>query len=319
MSAIPKRTIGRTVDSPRMRRAQQRHAIAVVVLSAMGILLAIGLAIAGYPPGWTEFAIFAVFFTIAGLGISVGFHRMFTHQSFKAATSVRVALAIMGSMAMQGTLKFWVALHRRHHEHSDQAGDPHSPYVLENGTPLRGKLAGFWHSYMAWSFGHEVPNSAFYARDLMRDHLISRVNDLYFIWVAAGLVIPAAIGAAVYGSWIGALQGLVWGGLIRIYAGHNMIWSITSLTHIFGQRDFATKDHSTNNVWLSVFTLGESWHNNHHAFPTAAILHFRWYQFDISGLVVSALEKAGLAWNVGRPAEIARFAKLKSTPPTAVR
>ena len=151
MSAIPKPAIGRTVESPRMRRAQQRHAIAVVVLSAMGILLAIGLAIAGYPPGWTEFAIFVVFFTIAGLGISVGFHRMFTHQSFKATTAVRVALAIMGSMAMQGTLKFWVALHRRHHEHSDEAGDPHSPYVLEEFSPnqilvlrrdANGKLSG---------------------------------------------------------------------------------------------------------------------------------------------------------------------------------
>ena len=316
MPAVPKPAVARTVESHRMRRVQQRHAIAVVVLSALGILLAIGLAIAGYPPGWAELAIFAVFFTIAGLGISVGFHRMFTHRSFKAAAPVCVALAIMGSMAMQGTLKFWVALHRRHHEHSDEPGDPHSPYVLENGTPLRGKLAGFWHSYMAWSFGHEVPNSAYYARDLMRDRLISRVNDLYFVWVAAGLIVPTLIGAAAHGSWIGATQGLVWGGLIRIYVGHNMIWSITSLTHIFGRRDFATGDRSTNNLWLSVFTLGESWHNNHHAFPTAAILHFRWYQFDISGLVVLALEKAGLAWDVGRPGKMARFARLKSNPLT---
>ncbi len=319
MSAIPKATIAPTLESPRMRRAQHRHAVAVVALSATGILLAIGLATTGYPPGWAELALFTGFFTIAGLGITVGFHRMFTHHSFKAAMPVRVALAIMGSTAMQGTLKFWVALHRRHHEHSDEPGDPHSPYVLENGTPLRGRFAGFWHSYMAWSFGHEVPNTAFYARDLMRDRPVSRVNDLYFVWVAAGLVIPAAIGAAVHGSWIGACQGLAWGGLIRIYAGHNMIWSITSLTHIFGRRDFATRDRSTNNLWLAVFTLGESWHNNHHAFPTAAILQFRWYQLDISGLVVSALEKAGLTWNVGRPSENARFEKLISTPPTIAR
>jgi stearoyl-CoA desaturase (Delta-9 desaturase) len=300
-----------------MRRVQQRHAIAVVVLSAIGILLAAGLALAGYPPGRAELANFAVFFIIAGLGISVGFHRMFTHCSFKAAAPVRVALAVMGSTAMQGTLKFWVALHRRHHEHSDEPGDPHSPYVLENGTPLRGRLAGFWHSYMAWSFGHEVPNTAFYARDLIRDRLISRVNDLYFVWVAAGLALPAVVGAMVHGGWIGAAQGLAWGGLIRIYAGHNMIWSITSLTHIFGQRDFATPDRSTNNFWLSAFTLGESWHNNHHAFPTAAILQFRWYQFDISGWVVAVLEKTGLAWNVVRPGAYARFTKLNSNLPTS--
>ena len=304
--------IARTIESPRMRRSQRRHAIAVVVLSAAGILLAGGLAVAGRPPGLAELAIFLVFFTIAGLGISVGYHRMFTHQSFKAKTPVRVALAIMGSMAMQGTLKFWVALHRRHHEHSDAPGDPHSPYVLEDGTPLRAGFAGFWHSYMAWSFGHEVPNSAFYARDLMRDRLISRVNDLYFVWVAAGLALPALAGGWIHGSWIGALQGLAWGGLIRIYAGHNMIWSITSLTHIFGRRDFATRDRSTNNGWLALFTLGESWHNNHHAFPTAAVLRFRWYQFDPSGLFVAALEKTGLAWDVGRPGKHALDAKLKS-------
>jgi stearoyl-CoA desaturase (Delta-9 desaturase) len=316
MSAIAKPRIGRTLESPRMRRAQRRHAIAVVVLSTAGILLALGLAVAGYPPGWGEMAILAVFYTIAGLGISVGFHRLFTHQSFKAAPTVRLALAVMGSMAMQGTLKFWVALHRRHHEHSDEPGDPHSPYVLEDGTLLHGKLAGFWHSYMAWSFGHEVPNSAFYARDLMRDRLISRINDLYFVWVAAGLALPTVAGAILHGSLIGAAQGLAWGGLIRIYAGHNMIWSIASLTHIFGRRDFATSDRSTNNLWLSVVTLGESWHNNHHAFPTAAILKFRWYQFDISGLVIAALEKTGLAWSVGRPRENRRFTKLTSNPPT---
>jgi stearoyl-CoA desaturase (delta-9 desaturase) len=315
--ATSKLAIPPTLESPRMHRAQQRHAIAVVVLSAIGIVLAVGLAVAGYPPGWAELANFAVFFIIAGLGISVGFHRMFTHCSFQAATPVRVALAVMGSMAMQGTLKFWVALHRRHHEHSDEPGDPHSPYVLENGTPLRGKFAGFWHSYMAWSFGHEVPNTAFYARDLIRDRIISRVNDLYFVWVAIGLAIPAAIGAMVHGGWIGAAQGLTWGGLIRIYAGHNMIWSITSLTHIFGQRDFVTADRSTNNLWLSVFTLGESWHNNHHAFPSAAILQFRWYQLDISGWIVAALEKTGLAWNVVRAGEYDRFTNLNSHLPTS--
>ena len=311
--AEPRRSlIPRTLKSPLMRRAQQRHAIAVVVLSAAGIVLAAGLALAGYPPGWAELAIFLVFFVIAGLGISVGYHRMFTHQSFKARAPVRVALAIMGSMAMQGTLKFWVALHRRHHEHSDEPGDPHSPYVLEDGTPLPKGFAGFWHSYMAWSFGHEVPNSAFYARDLMRDPLISRVNDRYFLWVAAGLALPALAGALVHGSWIGALQGLAWGGLIRIYAGHNMIWSITSLTHIFGRRDFVTRDRSTNNLWLCLFTLGESWHNNHHAFPTAAVLRFRWYQFDLSGLFVAALEKTGLAWDVGRPARNVLDAKTEA-------
>jgi len=313
MSEVARAGLSRTLASPRMKRAQQRHAVAVVVLSGIGFALAAGLWLAGYPPGLPEMLVLLVSFSLAGLGISAGFHRLFTHRSFKAATPVRVALAIMGSVAMQGTLFFWVALHRRHHEHSDAPGDPHSPYVRENGTAVTSGLEGLWHSYIAWSFDHAVPNSAFYARDLMRDRAISKVNDLYFVWVLAGLALPALALAAWHGTWLGALQGLAWGGLIRIFLGHNMIWSITSLTHIFGRHDFDSRDRSTNNIWLSVFTLGESWHNNHHAFPAAAVLQFRWYQLDISGLLVSALEKLGLAWEVGRPTESALLAKSRSS------
>ena len=301
MSEATAVNISRTINIPAMKKAQKVHAIAVVMLSALGFFLAAILAFYGYYPGMTEWVLMTVFFVIGGLGISIGYHRFLTHQSFKAHPAIKVMLAIMGSMSMQGTLLFWVALHRRHHELSDKPGDPHSPYIMEDGSPISSSFKGILHSYIMWSFDHSVPNSAYYARDLMKDSTLSVINRLYFFWVFLGLLLPALIGLCVYGHWIGALQGFIWGGAIRIFLGHNKIWCITSLTHIFGSRDFNSRDKSTNNFLLSFFTLGESWHNNHHAFPRAAILQFRWYQIDISGYFILLLEKVGLVSNVHRP------------------
>lgn len=312
MSVALEANISRTVNSPAMKKRQQFHAIAVVLLSGIGILLAIILAFYGYYPGYAEMIILLVSFCVAGLGIAVGYHRLFTHQSFKCHKSIEVILAIMGSMAMQGTLMFWVALHRRHHELSDKKGDPHSPYLMENGEPINNPIRRVWHSYIAWSFNHAVPNSAFYARDLMKDRMLAKVNTFYFIWVFIGLLIPTVAGYIIHNNWLGALNGFIWGGAIRVLLGHNKIWCITSLTHIFGTRDFNSKDKSTNNLWLSLFTLGESWHNNHHAFPRAAILQFKWYQIDISGYFVLLLTKLGLAWDLHKPTKKMLARKIKN-------
>ena len=293
--------MNRTLSSPALKQAQRLHAQAVVVVIVLGISLAIGLAALGYPPGRIELGIFAVSTVLVGLGSSVGFHRHFTHRSFAATTPVRVVLAILGSMSMQGTLFFWVALHRRHHEHSDEAGDPHSPHIREDGSTYGSRLRGVWHSYMGWTFGHEVPNAAYYAKDLVQDKVLSRVNRLYFLWVLLGLALPTLAGGLLTRSWLGALSGLAWGGLLRIFFWHNMIWYITSLSHVIGQRDFRSGDLSTNSIWLSLPTLGESWHNNHHAFPTAPILHLRWYQLDVSGLVIRLLSLLRLAWDLKEP------------------
>ncbi len=290
-----------TLASPHLKRAQRLHAQAVTFVHLAGVVLAIGLLLWGPGLGMVEVGLFLGMFVPTFIGVSAGFHRHFTHRSFKAATWVRVALAGLGSMAMQGSVIFWASQHRRHHAHSDRAGDPHSPYVTEDGRDHRSSLRGFWHSYVGWTFDHDVPNAMFYAPDLIRDRAIARVNRRYFVWVALGLLIPTVLGAALHGSWAGALSGLVWGGLLRILWGHNMIWSITSLTHIFGRRDFESRDRSTNTWWLAVPTLGEAWHNNHHAFPRAAILSFRWWQIDISGLFIAALERCALAWDVSRP------------------
>jgi stearoyl-CoA desaturase (Delta-9 desaturase) len=300
-SPVTRLRVNRTLSSPSLKRAQRLHAQAVGVIIVLGIGLALGLAFWSGPPDLVDLGIFLVSTVLVGLGSSVGFHRHFTHRSFKAKTPVRVALAILGSMSMQGTLIFWVALHRRHHENADDVGDPHSPYIRENGSSYASRLQGLWHSYIGWTFNHEVPNSAHYARDLIQDRVLSRVNRLYFLWVFLGLALPALAGGLIRGTWVGALSGLVWGGFLRIFFWHNMIWSITSISHVVGRRDFRSGDMSTNNIWMALPTLGEAWHNNHHAFPTAPILHLKWYQFDFSGLVIRLLALLGLAWDLKQP------------------
>ena len=289
------------LNSPHLKRVQRIHAQAVVALSSLGLMRAAILLIWGPPISAIDVGIFFGMFVSVGIGTSVGFHRLFSHRSFKTTKAVRVALAILGSMAMQGTVIFWASQHRRHHAHTDAPGDPHSPYVNEQGEKHKSFLSGLWHSYMGWTFNHEVPNATYYAKDLLRDQAISRVNRYYFLWIGLGLLIPSILGGVLHQSWIGALSGLVWGGLIRISLWHNMIWSITSIAHIYGSRDFNSGDRSTNNFLLAIPTLGESLHNNHHAFPYAAVLCFKWWQIDLSGLLILTLQRLGLAWDVSFP------------------
>jgi stearoyl-CoA desaturase (delta-9 desaturase) len=297
------RTIGipRVLRSDAIRRTQHLHAVAIVLMGLAGLTLAVGLAVWYQPPSIIDFGIFLGFLIPIALGSSVGFHRHFTHRSFQAKLPVRVALAILGSASVQGTLFFWVALHRRHHENTEGVGDPHSPYVREDGSPHASRLEGIWHSYIGWTFQHETPNSAYYARDLIRNKPLARVNSLYFLWVFLGLALPAVAGGLLHGSMLGALSGLVWGGFLRVFCWHNMIWYITSLAHVIGRRDFRSNDMSTNNVWMALPTFGESFHNNHHAFPTAPVLQLKWWQFDLSGLFIQLLEVLGLAWDLKHP------------------
>jgi stearoyl-CoA desaturase (Delta-9 desaturase) len=301
MSTPYRSSISRTLQDRGLKRKQANHSLLTVVLMGTGLLFAIGMALLGIYPSLFDLLLLIFSYVLVTFGISVGFHRLFTHKSFSAHRLVQVVLVILGSMAMQGTLKFWVALHRRHHENSDAKGDPHSPYVFEDGNPIRSRVYGVLHSYFFWAFDHQVPNTAFYTRDLNKDALLSKINALYPVWVVLGLALPSMIGFAYHGTGLGALQGLVWGGMIRLFLGHNMIWMITCLTHVWGTRSLQSGDQSTNLGWLAIFTLGESWHNNHHSFPNAAVLSFEAHQVDISGWLILLLEKLGLVWNVHRP------------------
>jgi len=288
----------RTVENAQFRKLQHYHTILMTSAGALGLMGAIALHLFVRAASKTAIGMFLLFFFCVGMGLTIGYHRHFTHRGFKSSSTFRSLLAILGSMAGQGPVVFWTSLHRMHHELADKEGDPHSPNLL--GPGLRNQLRGLLHAYVGWTVRHKVPNANFYARDLMADAPIMWVNKRYYWWIALGWLMPAALGGLLTASWYGALEGFLWGGLVRMFALHNMIWWITSFAHVIGTRDYVARDLSTNNFWLALPTLGESWHNNHHAFPRAAILSLRWWQIDISGVVVFVLEKIGVVWDVSR-------------------
>jgi stearoyl-CoA desaturase (delta-9 desaturase) len=250
--------------------------------------------------GWSDLIVFAVMYILTGLGITVGFHRLFTHRSFKTNRTMRFILAALGSAAIEGPVISWVADHRKHHAFSDQPGDPHSPHV-DHGHGLKGALKGLVHAHVGWLFLHtHRGRKTKYAPDLLKDPVVSFVNRTFVWWVAAGLVAPFLLGLAIGGSLAAGLTGMLWGGLIRMLVLHHATYSINSLCHFFGKRAFDTDDESRNLAWLVPITFGEAWHNGHHAFPTSARHGLGRREFDPSALVITALEKVGLAWDVVR-------------------
>jgi stearoyl-CoA desaturase (delta-9 desaturase) len=250
--------------------------------------------------GVTDLSIMAVMYLATGLGITVGFHRMLTHRAFQTYKPVEYLFAALGSMAVQGPVLSWVADHRKHHAHTDKEGDPHSPHVGHGGG-VRGMLKGLWHAHSGWLL-HEQGRADWkrYAPDLYEDRGMRFISRHFVAFVGASLAIPALAGFAISGTAAGALTALLWGGLVRIFLLHHVTWSINSVCHFFGRRRFETDDESTNVFWLALPSLGESWHHNHHAFPRSAVQGLRWWEVDPSSLVITAMEKAGLAWNVVR-------------------
>jgi stearoyl-CoA desaturase (Delta-9 desaturase) len=249
---------------------------------------------------WRDVVIFLISYVPIGLGITVGFHRLLTHRSFKTSAWLRGLLGILGTMAVEGPVISWVADHRKHHAYSDRLGDPHSPHV-GHGRGWRGGLQGLAHAHVGWLFNHAQRGSRErFAPDLLSDPVIRFVDRTFLLWSLVGLAIPFAMGALIGGSLDAGLEGMLWGGAVRVFVLHHVTYSINSLCHFFGRRRFATDDQSQNLAWLAPFSLGEAWHNNHHAFPTSAIHGIGRSELDISGLVISALERAGLVWEVQR-------------------
>jgi stearoyl-CoA desaturase (delta-9 desaturase) len=249
---------------------------------------------------WSDLVVFAICYVATGLGVTVGFHRHLTHRAFKAKRWVRGTLAILGSAAIEGPVIAWVADHRKHHTFADVEGDPHSPHV-DHGHGWKGALKGLWHAHVGWLFIHtQRGNKQRYARDLLDDPLIRFVDRTFVLWVTAGLLMPFALGYLIGGSLHAALTGMLWGGAVRMLVVHHVTYSINSLCHFFGRQAFDTGDESRNLLWLSPFTFGESWHNNHHAFPTSYRHGLRGWQLDISAGVIWLMEKAGLVWDVVR-------------------
>ena len=247
-----------------------------------------------------DLAIAAAMYLLTAIGITVGFHRLLTHRSFQTSKPVEYLFAALGSMAVQGPVISWVADHRKHHAHTDEEGDPHSPHV-GHGDGVRGVLAGLWHAHSGWLMSTQGrADWKRYAPDLYEDRGMRLIGRRFVPLVFLSLAIPALAGYLVSGTLAGAATGLLWGGLVRIFFVHHITWSVNSVCHFLGSRRFETDDRSTNVFWLSLPSLGESWHHNHHAFPRSAVHGLRRWELDPSALIISTMEKLGLAWNVVR-------------------
>jgi stearoyl-CoA desaturase (delta-9 desaturase) len=249
---------------------------------------------------WGDLVVFVLLYILFGLGVTVGFHRLFTHRSFKTSPTVRFIFAVLGSAAIEGPVISWVADHRKHHAFSDKEGDPHSPHV-GHGHGIKGALTGLAHAHVGWLFIHTHRGlKKRYAPDLMADPVVSFVDRTFVAWALLGLGLSFALGVAIGHTLKAGLTGLLWGGAVRMLVIHHVTYSINSLCHFFGSRRFNTDDESRNLMWLAPFSFGEAWHNNHHAFPTSAAHGMRRFEFDPSALVIRMLERLGLAWDVVR-------------------
>jgi stearoyl-CoA desaturase (Delta-9 desaturase) len=249
----------------------------------------------------SDLIVFAILYLSTALGITVGFHRLFTHRSFKTSAPMRALFAILGSAAIEGPMISWVADHRKHHAFSDRPGDPHSPHV-DHGVGWIGALRGLLHAHLGWIFIHTHRGlKSRYAPDLQRDRVARFVDRTFLVWALAGFGVAFGLGVAIGGTVVAGLTALLWGGAVRMFFVHHITYSINSLCHFFGRRAFETRDESRNLAWLAPLSLGEAWHNNHHAFPTSAVHGLGRWQLDPSAMVIAALEKLGLVWDVVRP------------------
>ncbi|MEV0606873.1 acyl-CoA desaturase [Polymorphospora rubra] len=286
-----------------------------VIIPFLALIAAVPVAWGGWL-SWTDVAIGSVWYLVAGLGITVGFHRYFTHGSFKAKRWLRVTLAVAGSLAVEGNVTQWVADHRRHHAFSDVEGDPHSPWRF--GTSVWGLTKGLFFAHVGWLFHRELSNRARFAPDLLADKDIRRVDHLFPLLVIVSALTPALIGGLVTWSWQGALTAFFWAGLVRIALLHHVTWSINSVCHVYGDRPFEVRQGDrASNFWpLAIVSFGESWHNLHHADPTSARHGVLRGQIDISARVIWLFEKVGAAWDVRWPKQERIAAKLvKPTTP----
>ncbi|WP_431873333.1 acyl-CoA desaturase [Amycolatopsis sacchari] len=298
MSATDVRPGAKPLISHRRSAGQMLVLKSFLLIPFVALVAALPLAW-GWGLSWLDLALAAVFYVVATLGVTVGYHRYFTHGAFKANRPLRVALAIAGSMAVQGSVIFWVASHRRHHAFADRDGDPHSPWLF--GTSPGALLRGFWHAHMGWMFQREVTNYDRFAPDLVADPALRVVNRYFWLWITLSLALPAALGGLLSWSWQGAVTAFFWAGLVRIAFLHHVTWSVNSICHMVGDRPFASRDKAANFWPLAILSMGESWHNSHHADPTCARHGVLRGQIDVSARVIWLFEKLRWARDVRWP------------------
>lgn len=311
------RSVSPTIGN-RLQRRQKLVAAVMFWGPVIGTLLALFLAHTD-GVGAIEITLLLAMYILTNLGVDFCFHRELSHRSYKTKRLITITFAIFGSMAAEGSVQYWVATHRRHHIYSDTEHDPHSPHVRNIGDHKE-RLSiwrGLWHSHVGWTMCDKGTNCTLFAKDILRDSTLRKINELYIPIVIAGLLIPAAIGGVLHGTWNGFLNGLLWGGFVRIFLVHNFTFVNASFAHLWGYRPFATGDRSANNVWCAIPSLGASYQNNHHAFPTSAHFGLRWWEIDIGAWPVRLLKPLGLIWDVKRPTAKEMQEKKAGTAETA--
>ena len=281
------------------RARWEQFALAVFIVVPLLCVGAAGFVLWGHGLSWLDVTLSVVFYSLTLHGITVGFHRYFTHGSFKAKRPLRIGLAIAGSMAIEGPVTRWVADHRRHHAYSDAEGDPHSPWRY--GNDFRSLCKGLYHAHVGWLFDVEQTDQQRFAPDLLADHDIARVAKAFPLLVTFSLLAPAVLGGVLTWSWTGALTAFFWASVLRIGVLHHITWSINSICHTWGSRPFATRDRAVNVWWLAAISGGESWHNLHHADPTCARHGVDKGQLDSSASVIALFEGLGWASDVRWP------------------
>lgn len=296
LSASPTESIGATSHDVSVKL---RVVMLITILLPFVGLIAAMVLLWHVAFSWVYLALLGGMYVITAMGVTIGFHRLFTHRSFKSPKWIEFVLGVFGSMSVQGPVLVWTAVHRRHHHHSDQEGDPHSPH--QHGETIFGMLRGFLHAHMSWMLTKHPADLDRYIPDLNSDKSLQIVNKLFTLWVALGLALPAALGGLLTGTWMGVLLGFIWGGLVRVFVGHHVTWSVNSVCHIWGTQSFRSNDESRNNAMIGILAFGEGWHNNHHAFPTSARHGLRWYEFDLSYAIIKAMSLVGLAREIRVP------------------
>ncbi|MFK8909105.1 acyl-CoA desaturase [Streptomyces sp. YS-3] len=285
-------------------------------LAVLAVALPAAL-VGGWGPRWYDAVLGAGMYALSIMGITAGYHRHFTHLSFKAKRPLRIALGLAGGLAMEGPVTMWVAEHRRHHQHADREGDPHSPWKY--GTTRRALLKGLWHAQVGW-FASSPVRSHYprYAPDLLADPDVRRLDRCYPLTMAASLGLPPALVLAVTHDWRTATVTLLWASLVRYAVVHHVTWSVNSVAHAFGSRNYRTRDQSRDVAWVALLTFGEGWHNLHHADPNSARHGGLKGQPDLTAWLIARFERWGWAYDVRWP-DARRIAARLRTETTAQR